>query len=141
MQISEQPIWQMAKSLQQGHDIYLNKDTGEFHALPDSQQFTPEGLFRTDVHRQITDHWDHYLIISAMESWEWFEIMEDFAHEVDEAFHYQLLEVMYQHNPLDNFRRMVESSSYRPQWDTFRDERFFNYVRDYLKSEDIETED
>lgn len=130
----------MARELQNGFTIYLNQDTGEYQALSDPEQWSLQGDFRIDAHRKITDHWDRYIIITCMESWEIFEIMEEFIFQVDEKFHFDLLEAMYRQNPLENFQYMVESSVYRDEWLEFSRMRHVRYVEDNLKSAGVSFE-
>ncbi len=132
--LSREQVERMAHELQSGFTIYLNTDTGEYQALSDPEQWTLQGEFRTDAHRRITDHWDHYIIITCMESWEIFEIMEEFLFQVDEKFHYQLLDAMYRQNPLENFQYLVESSKYRDQWLEFSKMKHREYICDHIRS-------
>lgn len=130
----------MALELQNGFTVYLNQDTGEYKALSDPEQWSLQGDFRTDAHRKITDHWDQYIIITCMESWEIFEIMEEFIFQVDKKFHFQLLEAMYRQNPLENFQYLVESSPYRDEWLEFSKMKHIRYVQDNLQSVGISFE-
>jgi|GEM_PF-1949328 len=138
--ISERQIQEMADELQNGFNIYLNTETGEFRALSDLEQLSPEGLIQAEEHRKITDHWDHYMIICCMETWELFEVMEEFMFEVDREFHYRLLDAMYRKNPIENFQYLVETSSYRDSWFAFKNRKYLGYVKDYLKAEGIDME-
>jgi hypothetical protein len=138
--ISAKQVKEMARELENGFNVYLNTDTGEYKALSDMEQLSPEGLFHTDEHRKITDHWDHYIIISNPESWELFEVMENFMFEVDSDFHYQLLQALYQKNPFESFQYLVETSRYKEAWQTFKTTKYIQYVEDQLKAEDIALE-
>jgi hypothetical protein len=135
--ISTKQVKAMARELEDGFNVYLNTDTGEYKALSDMEQLSAEGLFHTDEHRKITDHWDHYIIISMMDSWELFEVMENFMFEVDRDFHYRLLESLYQKNPFDRFQYLVETSRYKDTWLSFKKQKYIQYVEDQLKAEDI----
>jgi len=138
--ISSKQVKAMARELENGFNVYLNTDTGEYKVLSDLEQLSPEGLFHTDEHRKITDHWDHYIIISSMESWELFEIMENFMFEVDSDFHYRLLEALYQKKPFENYHYLVENSRYKEAWFSFKNQKYIQYVEDQLKAEDIPLE-
>jgi len=138
--LSHEQIKKMARELQNGLTVYLNQDTGEYQALSDPEQWSLQGDFRTDAHRRITDHWDRYVIITSMESWEIFEVMEEFIFQVDEKFHFNLLEAMYRQNPLENFQYMVESSEYRDEWLEFSHMRHVKYIEDNLKSAGVSFE-
>lgn len=135
--ISAKQVKAMARELENGYNVYLNTDTGEYKALSDMEQLSTEGLFHTDEHRKITDHWDHYIIISILESWELFEVMENFMFEVDSDFHYRLLEALYQTNPFERFQYLVETSRYKEAWISFKRQKFIQYVEDQLKAENI----
>ena len=135
--LPREQIERMARELQNGLTLYVNTDTGEYQAISDPEQWSLQGTFRTDANRKITDHWDHYIIITCMESWEIFEIMEEFIFQVDDKFHCQLLEAMYRQNPLENFQYLVESSRYRDNWLNFSNMKHVQYICDNLKSSGV----
>ena len=138
--ITSKQVKAMARELQNGFNVYLNQDTGEYYALPDIEQYSINGKFDTEAHRRITDHWDQYIIITCMESYELFEIMEEFMFEVDPEFHFKLLESMYRKNPLENFQYHVETSEYRDNWLSFFELKYIKYVEDNLISAGLHVE-
>lgn len=138
MEINKDQVLDIAKRLENGYNVYLNKDTGEYKSLPDVDEFSAANEFRTDELRKIIDHWDNYMILNRMEPWEVFEMMEEFIYKVDREFQNKLLDALYQTKPFDNFQHLVETSKYRDDWFAFKDDQYINYVKDQLKAEGIE---
>lgn len=141
MKINKNQILDIAKRLENGYNVYLNKDTGEYKSLPDVSEFSAENDFRTDELRKIIDHWENYMICTRMEPWEIFEMMEEFIYKVDSEFQGKLLEALYKSKPFDNFQHLVEISRYRDDWFAFKDEKYINYVKDQLKAEGIDIDE
>lgn len=138
MEINKDQVLDIAKRLENGYNVYLNKDTGEYKSLPDVDEFSTANEFRTDELRKIIDHWDNYMILTRMEPWGIFEMMEEFIYKVDREFQNKLLDALYQTKPFDNFQHLVETSKYRDDWFAFKDDQYINYVKDQLKAEGIE---
>ncbi|MBS3770458.1 MAG: UPF0158 family protein [Bacteroidales bacterium] len=138
MKINKKQTLDIAKRLENGNNVYLNKDTGEYKSLPDVDEFSEDNDFNTDELRKITDHWENYMIFTRMEPWEIFEMMEEFIYKVDREFQNKLLDALYQHKPFDNFQHLVETSKYRDDWFAFKDEKYTNYVMEQLQAEGID---
>lgn len=138
MKINKKQILDIAKRLENGNNVYLNKDTGEYKSLPDIDEFSTDGEFNTDELRKITDHWENYMIFTRMEPWELFEIMEEFLYKVDREFQGKLLDALYKTKPFDKFQHLVETSKYRDDWFAFKDEKYTNYVMEQLQAEGID---
>jgi len=138
MKINKEQILDIAKRLENGYNVYLNKDTGEYRSLPDVDEFSTDNEFNTDELRKITDHWENYMIFTRMEPWELFEIMEEFLYKVDRDFQGKLLDSLYKTKPFDKFQHLVETSKYRDDWFAFKDEKYTNYVMEQLQAEGID---
>ncbi len=138
MKINKKQILDIAKRLENGNNVYLNKDTGEYKSLPDIDEFSTDGEFNTDELRKITNHWENYMIFTRMEPWELFEIMEEFLYKVDREFQGKLLDALYKTKPFDKFQHLVETSKYRDDWFAFKDEKYTNYVMEQLQAEGID---
>ena len=141
MKINEEQILDIAKRLENGYNVYLNKDTGEYRSLPDVDEFSTENEFNTDELRKITDHWENYMIFTRMEPWELFEIMEEFLYRVDRDFQGKLLDALYKTKPFDKFQHLVETSKYRDDWFEFKDQKYTNYVMEQLQAEGIDVDE
>ena len=141
MKINEEQILDIAKRLENGYNVYLNKDTGEYRSLPDVDEFSTDNEFNTDELRKITDHWENYMIFTRMEPWELFEIMEEFLYRVDRDFQGKLLDALYKTKPFDKFQHLVETSKYRDDWFEFKDQKYTNYVMEQLQAEGIDVDE
>jgi hypothetical protein len=141
MKINEEQILDIAKRLENGYNVYLNKDTGEYRSLPDVDEFSTDNEFNTDELRKITDHWENYMIFTRMEPWELFEIMEEFLYRVDRDFQGKLLDALYKTRPFDKFQHLVETSKYRDDWFEFKDQKYTNYVMEQLQAEGIDVDE
>jgi hypothetical protein len=76
-------IKEIAEDLDCGNKCYINKETGVMITTPDfNSGYADEELWVDDIN-ELEENWDKYVEIDKMESHESFEIMADFAENVD----------------------------------------------------------
>jgi len=76
-------IKEIAQDLDCGIKCYINKETGIIITTPDFDSgYADEELWDDDI-KELEENWDKYVEIHKMESHESFEIMADFAENVD----------------------------------------------------------
>ena len=139
MKLTKAQVKELAENLQLGYTVYINLDTGEIKYLidedkyPDAREIFAEELDEIEA-------WDNFVELQEMPSFEAFRVMEDFAYNVDDDFHDDLMNVLDRRKPVANFKELVESSDYREEWFKYRDQRYLEYTEKLLRYEDINFE-
>ncbi|MGE5458716.1 MAG: UPF0158 family protein [Methanococcaceae archaeon] len=81
--LTKDQIKEIADYLDSGMKCYINKETGILKFTPDYDSgYADEELWEDDLN-ELEKNWDKYVEIEKMESHESFEIMADFAENVD----------------------------------------------------------
>ncbi len=136
MFITSKHINEIAQELEAGMKVYINKETSEikpFFDVDDLGGIT--GFWEKDI-EEIENKWCDYVIISKMESWEEYKVMEAFMEEVeDEALQEKLVNVLERKSPFGHFKSIVGRSSFRQNWFDFRLRKYETYVKDQLELE------
>ena len=137
MKITSEKINEIAQELEAGMKVYLNRETLEIKPILDWEDISDNEIWEEEV-EDILKEWSSYLVISKMESWEAFRVMEEFADSVDdEVFREGLIKILNRKSPFANFKAEVESSPYRQNWFDFRLKKNEDYVKEHLEIEDF----
>lgn len=81
---SKDQIKEIAEELDCGMRCYINKESGEIKTVLNFESWqTDDREPWEDVLNELEENWDKYVEIERMESRESFEIMADFAENVD----------------------------------------------------------
>jgi hypothetical protein len=140
MKLNSELIHKIAQELDAGMIVYLNTKTFEFEPVLDWNDLQDPGFWEKEA-RKIEKKWKDYIIISKMESYEAFRVMENFVDEVDDPrLKDDLIKILNRKSPFANFKMEVESSSYRQKWFDFKTKSYEEYIRQQLDLEDIENE-
>jgi hypothetical protein len=130
MKLTENQIEEITDEIESGMNVYINRDTLEFISIPDWDEFIGDTEYWEEEQKKIDSDWTDYFIIRKLESWEAFEIMEDFVREVSDLDMVEKLAgTLSRKHPFANFKLRVESSVYREQWFEFRRNAYMKHVR------------
>ncbi|MBI2416731.1 MAG: hypothetical protein HYV28_02315 [Ignavibacteriales bacterium] len=97
--------------------------------------------------RKIKKNWKNYVVFEDIETRDSFRIMEDFAHSLDNnRLRESLLDILQMKKPFANFKWKIDNSGeYRQRWFAFRDQRYFDWVKEQIamfnRSEDNDDTD
>lgn len=142
MKISKENLNDIAQSLEAGMKVYLNKDNYAYKEILDMDRM---GLYLDEPDEEleeIEENWENYTVISQMESYEAFRVMENFVDEVpDRNLQEQLIKILNRRSPFANFKAEIDESDYRQQWFDFKNQQYIEYVKDHLRNEGIAFED
>lgn len=139
MKIKAKQIRDISQELQLGMQVYINRKNLETKSILDWDDSLGDTEFWEEEHEKIENEWTDYFILTKMESWEAFRIMEDFIYEIDEdRLKEDLIKILNRKSPFANFKAEVETSSHRQKWFDFRDKQYEDYVIEQLKLENIE---
>ena len=141
MKISLQQIHEISQDLQTGLKTFINRETYEIKSILDNNEIYSDSEIWEEELEKIENEWTEYSIITKMESWEEFQIMEDFIEEIkDDKLKEDIIKILNRKSPFANFKAEIESSAYRQKWFDFRDLKYEEYVKEKLKEEQIKIE-
>ena len=132
--LTNDEIKEIADQLDCGNRCYINKETGEIKTTPDfNDGFADEELW-ADVLEELEENWDKYIEIEKMESHESFDLMAEFAENVDSReLRDSLINALNKKHPFQNFKWVIDNSGpYRQRWFDFKAQKLLNWVENKL---------
>jgi hypothetical protein len=88
-----------------------------------------------DLIDNIESDLDNYVRFDRMESYEAFQVMEDFAHTLSDAlFKGQLLDALSRPKPFQNFKYLIDRSAYRQDWFAFKSNAYREHVERQIEA-------
>jgi len=133
--LTKDQIKEIAEQLDCGMRCYINKETGEIKTVLNFESWqTDDEEPWEDVLNDLEENWDKYVEIDRMESHESFEIMADFAENVDSReLRDSLINALNRKHPFQNFKWVVDNSGpYRQKWFDFKNQRLIEWVENKL---------
>ncbi len=82
MKINFKQIHEISQDLQCGLKTFINKKTGEIKSIFDPNEVYSDPEIWEEELEKIENEWIDYSVIEKMESWEAFQVMEDFIEEI-----------------------------------------------------------
>lgn len=144
IRITKEQIKEIAEQLDCGMNCYIHKETGIIKSVPDFDSWqTGDTELWEDVLNELDENWGNYLEIERMESHESFDIMVEFAEDVDSReLHNTLINVLNRKHPFGNFKWVIDNSGpYRQKWFDFKSQSLKDWVIAQLDSSDIAHDD
>lgn len=135
IKLTKDQIKEIAEELDCGMRCYINKATGEIKTVLNFKSWqTDDREPWEDVLKDLEENWDKYAEIDRMESHESFEIMADFAENVDSReLKDSLINALNRKHPFQNFKWVVDNSGpYRQKWFDFKNQRLIEWVENKL---------
>ena len=135
--LTEDQIQEIAETFDMGMTCFWNKVTGELIFVP-KQEYQDEmdmENFEEDM-QKIEDDYENFLEIAPPSSSDQFQIMADFAEQLDEnqLLQDQLISALNRHKPFQGFKHIIHNSGpYREQWFAFHAKQQQKFVRDRFK--------
>jgi hypothetical protein len=140
MKLGSKEIKAIAQELEAGMKVYLKKETLEFKSVLDWDNMNDPEFWDEELDK-IENEWTDYIVLTKMESYEAFQVMEAFIDEVDDpGLKNDLIKILSRKSPFANFKAEVESSSHRQKWFDFRTLKYEEYIKEQLDLENIEHE-
>jgi len=127
-------IKEIAEDLDCGNKCYINKETCDIITTPDFDSgYADEELWDDDI-KELEENWDKYVELDKMESHESFEIMADFAENVDsKELKDSLVNALNRKHPFQDFKWVVNNSGpYRQKWFAFKTQKLIEWVENKL---------
>ena len=135
--LTDQQIKEIAELLDAGMVCYYNKKTGEIKSVIDfdSNPGADEELWEDDI-KELEDNDEDYIHFESYTSRESFEVMADFAENVDNTgLRKKLIYALNNRKPFQNFKWQIDNSGeYRQKWFDFKNNRYIEFVKDQLEA-------
>jgi len=144
IKLTKDQIKEIAEELDCGMKCYINKETGIIKSVPDFDSWqTGDTELWEDILNELDENWGNYLEIERMESHESFDIMVEFAEDVDSReLHDTLNNVLNRKQPFSNFKWVIDNSGpYRQKWFDFKTQSLKDWVIAQFDSSDIAHDD
>jgi len=144
IRITKEQIKEIADQLDCRMKCYIDKETGIIKSVPDFDILqTSDTEPWDDVLNELDENWGNYLEIERMESHESFDIMVEFAEDVDsKELHDDLINALNRKHPFQNFKWVIDNSGpYRQKWFDFKTQSLKDWVIAQLESSDIAHDD
>jgi len=136
IKLTEQQINEIADSLDSDVRCFYNKWTGEIKTIPnfDSWSGVDEEPWEEDL-REIEENWGDYLEFDNMSSRDSFEVMADFAENIDNPIlRNKLINALNRSKPFRNFKWQIDNSGeYRQIWFDFKQKRCVEWVKEQIE--------
>lgn len=128
--IPEKIISEIAELIYCGLICFLNPETLEIETIMGNSYYDDYSDIKDEIFAKI-DNWQKCIEIVPPESWEGFDIMENFALSLPETsnMRQKLLYALERKRPFSHFKEIVETSEYRSLWFEFKHKQLMELVR------------
>lgn len=128
--IPEKIISEIAELIDCGLICFLNPETLEIETIMGNSYYDDYSDIKDEIFAKI-DNWQKCIEIVPPESWEGFDIMENFALSLPETsnMRQKLLYALERKRPFSHFKEIVETSEYRSLWFEFKHKQLMELVR------------
>jgi hypothetical protein len=135
MKLTDKQIEEIAENLDCGMRCYYNLKTGEIKTIInfDSWIGADEELWEEELN-EIEENWGDYFEFNPFESHESFQIMVDFAENVNDIrLQNNLINALNRRKPFQNFKWQIDNSGeYRQLWFDFKKMRYIQWVKEQI---------
>lgn len=136
IKLTEEQINEVVDNLEIGMKSFYNLTSGEIIAIPDFDfdAFDRDNIWQESID-EIDENPNQFFDFEMLESHDSFQIMADFAEQVDHPrLQSKLIKVLNRKKPFQNFKWEIDNSGpYRQQWFEFRKVRYIKWVLDQLE--------
>ena len=138
MNLSEKQFAEMADLLLSGMVCVIEKKTGKVDSHPEEMDFFgDEENPWEELIEKVEEDWDSYILIEPMPSSESFNIMKNFAENLETCeLKRQLLSILEKAKPFRKFKNIIDDSGeYRQKWFDFQLQENIKWVKMQYESE------
>jgi hypothetical protein len=126
MKFTAKQINEIARELESGMKVYINKETLEFQSVLDCDELSNPEPWEEKMEK-IENEWTTVVIIEKLGSKESFRIMEDFVYEIDDQkLKEDLVKSLSRKSLFANLKSEIDTSAYRQFWFDFRTKKYRN---------------
>jgi hypothetical protein len=134
--LNKKIIEEIAEQLDAGFNCYVHRGTFNLITVPNLDNYPDIQLeaWRKEQ-KEVTKNIENYLLIEPPNSFESFNIMQDFIESVDNIdLKNKLSEAIRKRKPFSNFKLIIDTSGdYRTKWFQFKKDKLIEMIRENLK--------
>ncbi len=138
MDLTEKKFAEIADLLISGMVCIIEKKTGKIDSHPKDMDFfeSEENLWE-ELIEKVEEDWDSYILFDPMPSNKSFDVMNDFADDLDEGdLKLSLHNALNKSKPFHNFKCIVDNSGeFRQKWFDFQLQENIKWVKMQYESE------
>jgi hypothetical protein len=135
MTLTSNQIKEIAELLECGLQCFVHKLTGAIEYHPDEFDILDDPEPWQDLVDKIEENWDDYIGFEKMDSFQSFQVMEDFVDSLDQGDEKKRLEyAISRPKPFRNFKYEIEQSEHRQAWFTYRLNANIKWVEEQLEN-------
>jgi hypothetical protein len=138
MVLTEKQFAEIADLLISGMVCIIEKKTGKIDSHPnDMDFFEGEENPWEELIEKVEEDWDSYILLDPMPSNKSFDVMKDFANDLDEGdLKLSLHNALNKNKPFHNFKFIVDNSGeFRQKWFDFQLQENIKWVKMQYESE------
>lgn len=134
MKLTEEQIKEIAEQINSGMNCYVHRLTGNIISVIDLDNFDADEEGWEKELKEIEDNSDNYLKIENMSSTEKFELMAEFAKNLNNPLlKEELIKALEKAKPFRNFKWLIDNSGlYRQKWFDFENQKMIDWVKQQL---------
>ena len=136
MKLTKKQISEISGNLEMGFDCYLSRKDGAILSIPhDDYSYADDDLW-IEINEEIEKNTDNYLKIEQLNSYEAFQIMEEFTQTIDDTkIKDRLIYALNKPKPFKNFKYEIDyCDEIRDAWFSFKTEQYKKYVIDFFEN-------
>lgn len=133
--LSQSDIKEIAEQMDCGMRCFCNTKTNKLLFLPADLEFEDDAAqFWQDEIEELDSQPLIYQEIERPESHDSFKMMREFANSdfIDKSFQEKLSNILEMRKPFANFKICIDTSHYREDWFSFKNNWMQNWVKDQL---------
>ena len=138
MKLTEEQIKEIADNLDSGLRCFYNKRTGVIKEILNFNSWinADEETWEEEL-REIEENWSDFYEFENMTSGESFNLMADFAENIDNpGLQKRLINALNRSKPFRNFKWQIDNSGeYRQLWFEFKNNRYIEWVKDQIETQ------
>lgn len=137
--INPKLIADIAQNIDCGLDCYYNPETEEVITIPSYSIATDEDelmQYWGDQIKKVQDNESDYIKIEVLQSYESYDIMEDFVEQLPNSrLKFDLEDALQKRKPFQNFKYIVDNSDVRQDWFDFKQSELEKIVERRIRIE------
>ena len=135
MKLTVKQIEEIAENLDCGMRCFYNLKTGEIKAILNFYSWigADEEPWEEEL-KEIDENWGDYFEFVGFESHESFQIMVDFAENInDTGLQNKLINALNGRKPFQNFKWQIDNSGeFRQQWFDYKKMRYIQWIKEQI---------
>lgn len=132
IELSKEQIKEITERLEIGEKCFVHMHTQELVCYPDPLKYLDfDEEFYQEEMQKVEENGQDYLEIEGMDSREGFQLMEDFAQQLNSSsLQEQLYRALSQKKPFQHFKHEIDNSGeYRQIWFAFKNQKMIDWVK------------